>query len=95
MKTISFVDKVANIIFDLGLTAPAIFVLEAHKPLAFVGSQFLLIAQPTLDIFLPRNLIRETAELLADPDELEQLISRLEAGSLSTSLAKHKKDDHG
>ena len=78
MMETTFIEKVAAKITDLGLTAPAILLLEAHKPLAFIGSQLLLIAQPALDIFLPQNLIHNTSNLLADPGQLEELITRLE-----------------
>jgi hypothetical protein len=81
MDQANFIEKIANKITDLGLTAPAIFLLEANKPLAFVGSQALLVAQPTLDIFLPDNFIRNVAELLADPTQLNQLITSLEAST--------------
>lgn len=84
METATFIEKISDKIDALGLTAPAIFLLEAHKPLAVVASQFLLVAQPTLDIFLPQNLVRNTADLLADPDQLEQLIVRLETNATSS-----------
>ena len=84
MTTATFVDEVANKITDLGLTALAILLLEAHKPLAFIGSQLLLIAQPTLDIFLPGNLVGDTANLLANPDQLEDLITRLEISNAAS-----------
>jgi len=58
--------------------------LEAHKPVAFIGSQFLLVTQPVLDIFLPQNLIRNTVDLLGDSDQLEQLIIRLEMDATSS-----------
>ena len=85
MTTATFVEELANKITDLGLTAPAILLLEAHKPLAFIGSQLLLIAQPTLDIFLPGNLVGHTANLLANPDQLEDLITRLEMSNAASS----------
>lgn len=75
---ISFVETVANKINALGLTAPAILLLEAHKPLAFISSQLLLVAQPTFDIFLPANFTRNMANLLADSDQVEALITSLE-----------------
>ena len=77
METTPFVEKAAQKISALGLIAPAILLFEAHKPLAFIGSQVLLVAQPMLDIFLPQHLVRHTAELLADSDQLEQLITSL------------------
>jgi hypothetical protein len=83
METAPFVEKAAQKISALGLTAPAILLLEAHKPLAFISSQALLVAQPMLDIFLPHHLVRHTAELLADSHQLEQLIASLEIKAAS------------
>ena len=88
MESSAFIDKTVNKISNLGLTAPTILLLEAHKPLAFLGSQILLIFQPTLDIFFPENFVRNTAELLADSSQLEQLISKLETASNLAAVAK-------
>jgi hypothetical protein len=81
MEENPFIKKVSDKINDLGLTAPAILLLEAHKPLAFLGSQLLLIAQPTLDIFLPKTFTQNSINLLAAPSQLEQLIDTLEINS--------------
>ena len=83
MTPTPFVQKVADKIIDLKLTMPAILLLEAHKPLAFLGSQLLLVAQPTFDIFFPKNFTGNLAELLAEPQQLEQLIHRLETETRS------------
>jgi hypothetical protein len=80
VDNLTFAEKVANKIIDLGLAAPAVLLLEAHKPLAFLGSQLLLIAQPTLNIFLPQTLTRDSADLLADTRQFEHLIACLEVG---------------
>ncbi len=88
MATNTFIENVANKITCLGLTAPAILLLEAHKPLAFLGSQLLLVAQPTLDVFLPTHLTHNTINLLATPDELEQLIITLERKQVAPSTTK-------
>ena len=84
MKQSDFINKISDRIHQLGLATPAILLLEAHKPLAFVGSQLLLIAQPTLDIFLPQSLTTCSAQLLANPAQLEQLILKLESSSLDS-----------
>jgi hypothetical protein len=81
MDQANFVETIATKIIDLGLTAPAIFLLEAHKPLAFVSSQLLLVAQPTLDLLLPDQFTGHLAGLLAEPAEIDQLLARLEAGA--------------
>ncbi len=81
MSQTIFVTKIATKIKDLGLTAPILFLLEAHKPLAFIGSQFLLVTQPALDLFLPQNFVQHAVNLLQDPVQLEQLLVSLEAKS--------------
>ena len=78
MNQAQFIEKAANKINELGLTGPAIILLEAHKPLAFVSSQLLLVAQPTLDIFFARNFTRNLADLFADSAQVEQFIVTLE-----------------
>ncbi len=78
MDQVTFVEKVAHKLISLGLAAPAVLLLEAHKPLAFVGSQFLLLAQPTLNIFVSANFSQSLVDLLADPTQLDQLITQLE-----------------
>jgi hypothetical protein len=82
MSQNNFIEKVADRITDLGLVGPAILLLEANRPLAFIGSQLLLVAQPTLDIFLPQNFTQNTINLLSDSDQLEQLITILETKTL-------------
>ena len=79
MEKNDFVEKVANKIFNLGLTDPAILLLEAHKPLAFLGSQLLLISQPILNIFLSQQLTNNAITLFENPEQLETLITQLEA----------------
>jgi hypothetical protein len=63
---------------DSGLTGPAILLLEAHKPWAFLGSQLILVVQPALDSFLPRHLLENLALMLSEDDQIEQLIVTLE-----------------
>lgn len=79
MKQTAFIENIAAKIEALGLIAPAVLLLEAHKPLAFLGSQLLLVAQPTLELFLPRHLTRSSIDLMADPAQLERLITSLES----------------
>lgn len=89
MTSPAFINQVADKISQLGLTTPAILLLEAHKPLAFIGSQFLLVVQPALDPLLPSHVIRNTSDLLADPDQFERLIAILEQ---KDALAKRKEN---
>lgn len=88
MHQATFIKEVSNKISQLGLTGPAIALLEAHKPLAFVGSQLLLVAQPTLDLFFPRNQVQELAELMADSAQVEALIVSLEKSTAKQPASK-------
>ena len=73
------VEQIARLIARWGLATPAIALLEANKPLSFVGSQALLMLQPIADFFVTRELTTDLATLLADRDRLEMLVARLES----------------
>jgi len=62
---------------EWGMVTPAILFLEAHKPLSFLASQFLLLSQPALEPFLG-GVVREYALLLEDRESAETILSRLE-----------------
>lgn len=81
MKQNAFVEKVARTINKMGLSSPAIILVEAHKPFAFLGSQLLLVAQPTLNLFLAGDITQNAIDLLADPVQVEQLLTHLESYS--------------
>jgi hypothetical protein len=72
------VERLARLVDRWGLATPAIFFLEANKPLSFIGSQALLLLQPMTDLFMAPELTADLAALFADRDRLESLISRLE-----------------
>lgn len=73
-----FIEKLVAKLTRLGLTGLALLLLEAHKPLAFIGSQFLLVAQPSLNLWLSPSYTQGLIDLLADPRQLEQCLTRLE-----------------
>jgi len=72
------IEDLARRIESLGLTAPAVLMLEAHKPLSFLGSQAILIAQPLLSLIIDPVKSTEYASLLEDRGNVELLIRRLE-----------------
>ncbi len=72
------IEKIGQRIFDMGLAAPAIFLLEMHKP--FVGI-FSVVAQgfsPILLLFLGKQLAEELKEVSLTRDSLEALIVAIE-----------------
>ena len=87
-KQSEFTEKIVDKITALGLNTPAVLLLEAHKPLAFIGGQLLLVAQPTLNLLWPRNPAGELSSLLSDSTRLEQLITSLEARAMPDSTSQ-------
>ncbi len=85
-RAYSSLERLAAWICEKGLRAPAILFLEAHKPLAPLGSQALLLLQPLLgDVggLLGwgdgERVIEECALLLEDPEGVERLLACLES----------------
>jgi hypothetical protein len=73
------IDRMARRIAGLGMTAPAVLFLEMNKPLAFLGAQLLLCAQPFLSMTFDDADLRDFAEIIQDRAGVEQLIGRLES----------------
>lgn len=68
-----------------GLGTPARIFLEAGHPATFLGGQLLWLAQPALSLFVPWRRIRQTAQLLEEPEKVASLVAHLEAGEVSNS----------
>jgi len=73
-----FLEQVTELICRRGLRLPVLAVLEAGRPLAFLGGQFLWVAEPVLSLLLPGQLIRRCARLLETPSAVAGLVYRLE-----------------
>lgn len=59
------------------LREPAIVILSMHAPLAFFGSQLLLVAQPFLRGWMGDRMAHDLVLLLEDPQNIELLAARL------------------
>ncbi len=82
----ALVERLARLVGRWGLTMPAIFFLEANKPLSFIGSQALLLLQPMTGLFMAPELTSDLAALFADRDRVDALISRLGISGHSEQL---------
>jgi hypothetical protein len=60
------------------LTLPALLFLEIARPFSFLASQGLLLGQPLLSYLVDGSSINRYAELLADRENLDRLVGRLE-----------------
>jgi hypothetical protein len=74
----ALIERVAVRLEAASMSVPAIAFLESNRPLAFVGSQMLLVAQPFLSPFA--SSLDGWIEILEDRGSVERLIGRLEQG---------------
>ena len=70
--------QVAQRLVNWRLGVLAVFLLEMYKPLAFVGSQFLLVMGPIMHLFVPPTQYDRLAELLSQRDHVEFLLREIE-----------------
>lgn len=76
--TEQLIETLAQRLAKWGVTAPALAFLEINRPLTFVLSQLIVFCQPLLDIFMAREQSTAWGALLADRDQIDALIARLE-----------------
>jgi len=73
--------KFAQEVVDRGLAVPAIMFLETMKPLSFIGSQFMVMANPIVQVIFNSKLYWEITVLLEDRANVENLIQEIERRS--------------
>ncbi len=77
-------ERVSALLRAWNLREPAIVLLTMHAPLAFFGSQLLLAAQPFLGMFSADALARDLILFLDEPQNVQDLITYLEASPPSS-----------
>lgn len=78
------IERVSAQLIAWNLREPAIVIMTMHAPLAFLGGQFLIAAQPFVGVVMGDSFARDFALLLQDPQNIEQLIARLEQSAIPT-----------
>lgn len=71
--------QIAEAIRQRGWQETALLFLEAGHPFAFLGSQLLWVAQPSLSWLVPRAEVSHVAHLLEDPKAVKKLVALLKA----------------
>ncbi|MCC7164085.1 MAG: hypothetical protein IT331_16425 [Anaerolineae bacterium] len=84
-RRLEVIDRVCGQLVAWNLREPAVVFLSMHAPLAFLGSQFLIAAQPFLGVVTGDEFARDFAVLLQDPESLDLVITRLEQTNPSAS----------
>lgn len=76
-------DHIATSLKQRGLNGAALTLLEAGRPLTFIGSQLLWLAQPALALLSPGTPVQRFAQLMEDPAAVNSLMERLAADEVS------------
>lgn len=79
MERQALIAEIARRLKRRHLAAPAVLLLESHRPFGFVFSQAMLVLEPLVEWFLGPTSWREYAAILGDPQGVEQLLEELEA----------------
>ena len=73
-----FIERVAQKIYDSGFVTPAIFFLEMTKPLALLGSHFLIFLGPVINAFIQSDKYYRSAQVFEEPKNIEKLLQAIE-----------------
>lgn len=77
------IERVSAQLLAWHVREPAIVLLAMHEPLAFLGGQLLLAAEPFLGVFMGDAFARDLALVFQDPSAIRQLVTRLEQSAPS------------
>lgn len=72
------IDRVCAQLRAWNLREPALVLLDMHLPLAWIGSQFLLFAEPFLGMAAGERTARDLVWLFQDSQNIQQLLTQLE-----------------
>ncbi len=73
------IEKLSAAIISRRLQSPAVLFLELNRPIGLLMSQTTLFARPFLSFFLSLEDVTAAAEVLGDPEALDELVDRLAA----------------
>jgi hypothetical protein len=73
-----FIKRIAKKIHVSGFTTPAIFFLEMTKPLALIGSHFLIFLGPIINSIIQSDTYYRSVQVFEDPNNIEILLEEVE-----------------
>ncbi len=73
-----FITRIAKKIHISGFVTPAIFFLEMTKPLALLGSHFLIFLGPIINSIIQSDSYYRSVEVFEEPDNIEILLKEIE-----------------
>jgi hypothetical protein len=92
-ETQELIDSLARQIAGRRLEAPAILLLEIHKPLSFIASQGLACALPVLGPIVGPERVARVSRLLRERGNIDLLVARIEELAAQRDLAASKAEE--
>lgn len=71
-------EKLADTVVKWHMTVPAIFFLEMHKPVSYIGSQFMIVMSPIMHMLFPAEQYDRVQKLMEDRQNIETLLCLIE-----------------
>ena len=81
VEDVQLLERIADVIVNRRMTAPATMFLESMGPMNFLGSQALHFLTPILDCAFNTKEVEQVARLLERRDTVTRLIAIIEAKS--------------
>jgi len=81
IEEMEIMERIADMIVQRGMTAPATVFLESMGPMNFLGSQALHFLTPVIDCAFNAKEVEQVAQLLERRDSIPRLITLIEAKS--------------
>ncbi|MFZ5918163.1 MAG: hypothetical protein ACOYZ7_14565 [Chloroflexota bacterium] len=86
------IQRLADWLCRHGLAAPAMFLLEANRPLNFLGGQALYALQPLIGPLIGHDVIAAYARLLEEPASVDRLLACLQGPLFQAGSAPSEKE---
>jgi hypothetical protein len=78
---LALLERIADVLVQRGMAAPATVFLESMGPMNFLGSQALHFLTPIIDCAFQNKEVEQVARLLERRDTISRLIAIIEAKS--------------
>jgi hypothetical protein len=84
------IEALARFVVERGLAVPAVFFLQLHRPLAFVGSQAGIVFSPFLVALFGFERVDEYTQLMNERENWDRLIERIEELEEERRMRRHQ-----
>lgn len=82
-----WLERMAEEVVRRRMETPAVMALEMHRPLAFLGSQAVIVATPFIAPFVGPENVLKFSRLMQERGNIERLIDRIEVLSAKSKAS--------